>query len=124
MKIEGPVPTDNSALFGTAMAREEKAELMKEFGYIEEEFFISGSANVYGPESSRALQAGEGTLALRPLSTVRSPDVPYKTRVLVIRPRDVGVFSGIVHAIPFHNLLAQATVERNLLRHGDAWLGV
>jgi hypothetical protein len=124
MKIEGPVPTDSSALFGTAMASEEKAELMKEFGYIEEEFFISGSANVYGPESSRALQAGEGTLALRPLSTVRSPDVPYKTRVLVIRPRDVGVFSGIVHAIPFHNLLAQATVERNLLRHGDAWLGV
>jgi hypothetical protein len=124
MKIEGPIPTDGSAPFGTATASHEKAELMKEFGYVEEEFFISGNANVYGPESSRPLQAGEGTLALRPLSTVRHPDIPYKTRALVIRPRDVRVFSGIVHAIPFHNLLAQATVERNLLRHGDAWVGI
>ncbi len=124
MKIEGPIPTSESTPFGTATASKEKAGLMEEFGYIEEEFFISGTANVYGPESSRSLQPGEGTLALRPLSTVQRTDVPYKTRVLVIRPLDVRVFSGIVHAIPFHNLLAQATVERNHLRHGDAWLGV
>jgi hypothetical protein len=124
MKIEGPIPTDDSTPFGTATTSNEKAELLKDSGYIEEEFFISGNANVYGPESSRPLRAGEGTLALRPLSTVRRSAVPYRTRVLVIRPRDVGVFSGIVHAIPFHNLLAQATVERNFLRHGDAWLGV
>lgn len=124
MNIEGPILANGSAPFGTALLSDEKVELMRDFDYIEEEFFVSGTANVYGPESSRPLGPGEETLALRPLSTLQRQDIPYKTRVLVIRPSEVRKFSGIVHAIPFHNLLAQAVVERNLLRHGDVWLGI
>jgi hypothetical protein len=97
---------------------------MEEYDYVEEEFFVSGTANVYGPESSRPLESGEEIYTLKPLSTRLRADVPYKTRALVIHPRQVSQFSGVVHAVPFHNLNAQASVERHVLRNGHAWVGI
>jgi hypothetical protein len=118
MHVEKVLATPNSNPFGTATVEgTEQCRLLSEYGYVEEEYFVSGTANVYGPVSSQPI-------ALEPLSVVVRPDIPYKTRALVIRPREASRFSGIVHAIPFHNLIAQASVEQNFLRHGDAWVGV
>src|ERR1043166_7992089 len=52
-------------------------------GYIEEEFFISGRANVYD-------WGADGQ------AVVRTPNVPYRTRLLLRRPADSRRFSGNV----------------------------
>ncbi len=125
MQVSGPIGTQQSMPFGTAMGGDgEQSQLLKEFDYIEEEYFVSGTANVYGPTSSRPLESGEATAVLKPLSTLRWSDAPYKTRALVIRPRHSVEFSGVAHAVPFHNLNAHASVERHLVRRGDAWVGI
>ena len=123
--VEGPIMSAQSALFGSATrAGSEEARLLDEFDYVEEEFFVSGTANTYGPEVSRPLADGEELYGLKPLSTMCERAVPFKTRVLVVRPRDMSRFTGVVHAIPFHNLGATAQVERHLVRRGDVWIGV
>jgi hypothetical protein len=60
---------------------------------------------------------------LKPLGGLLQAEMPYATRLLMIRPRDNGRFSGRVHAYPFHNVSTRVSVERNLLRGGDAVLG-
>jgi hypothetical protein len=51
--------------------------------YIEEEYFISGRANVYDYDADGKV-------------FVRTPDAPYTTRVLIRRPADRSRFSGNV----------------------------
>jgi Alpha/beta hydrolase domain len=123
--VDGPIGTSKGFPYGSATAgQSEQARLLKEFDYLEEEFFVSGTANVYGPISSEPVESYEQLNEIEPLSTLWERDVPYKTRVLVIRPREGSRFSGIVHAIPFHNLGAGAQVERHILRDGHVWVGV
>ena len=57
-------------------------------GYIEEEYFISGQAQCYEPIG--ALTA-DGKWSIRPAGTA-----PFKTRILVRRPKDPGKFAGTV----------------------------
>ena len=54
-------------------------------GYVEEEFFVSGRANVYD-------WAADGSIS------VRTPNAPYTTRILVRRPTASARFSGNVIA--------------------------
>ncbi len=123
--VEGPIGTEHSAPYGSATRDgSEEATLLAEFDYVEAEFFVSGTANTYGPQSTRSLADDEDLYALQPLSTVCERDVPFKTRVLVVRPRDMRRFSGTVHAIPFHNLGAAVQLDRHLTRRGDAWVGI
>jgi hypothetical protein len=123
-ELEGPVRNEASLPYGSALTPgSENARLLAEHDYVEEEFLVSGTVGVYGP-GSQTREEHEDFYALRPLSTVREPDVPFKTRVLVVRPREASRFSGIVHAIPFHNLGAGAQAEMHLLRRGHAWVGI
>src|SRR5262245_66214359 len=118
---EGPIETSRSVPYGSATRDgTEESRLLAEFDYVEEEFFVSGTANTYGPASSRALADDEDLYALEPLSTVHERDVPFTTRVVVVRPGDMQRFSGTVLAIPFHNLGATVQLERNLVRRRDA----
>ena len=123
--MEGPIEAHDSLPYGTARVKSGAAErLLRQFDYVEEEFFFSGTANVYGPVSFEAVEPGEPFfITRRPLSTVHR-DVPYKTRALVIRPRETSRFSGVVQAVPVYVLAPTATVEPNLLRNGAAWIGV
>jgi hypothetical protein len=122
---EGPITIEGSEPYGTATrAGSFEAMLLDEYDYVEEEFFVSGTANTYGPSSTRPLADGEELDDLEPLSTARERDLPYTTRVLVVRPRDMSRFTGLVHAIPFHNLGAASQVERIVARRGDVWVGV
>ena len=83
--ITVPVPdahkveiTQSSYPFSTMRYAREPLDLAK-FGYLEEEYFISGYANVYGfsknPGTASDLEVVEG-------------QVPYTTRILVRRPAD------------------------------------
>ena len=76
--VIGPIQvTDESYPFGSAAATTVPQDLSK-FGYIEEEFFVSGKANVYDFDSAGNV-------------VVKSPDAPYTTRILVRRPAETSV---------------------------------
>ncbi|MBV9505856.1 MAG: hypothetical protein JO323_12705 [Acidobacteriia bacterium] len=86
-------------------------------GYVEEEFLISGTANVYDwPKAGPA--------------TVRTEHAPYTTRVLVRRPINRAKFSGNV-AVEMLNPsnrfdlnIGWALSQREFVRNGDAWVGI
>lgn len=70
-QVEGPIPvTDHSHPFCAAAYAREPLHL-EEYGYVEEEYFLSGTANVY---------EGYDQLA------VKYEKMPYKTRILVRKP--------------------------------------
>src|SRR4051794_18521293 len=81
--VKGPLPaTASSYPFGAA-DHELVPEDLKSMGYVEEEFLISGMANVYDwPKPGPA--------------TIRIANAPYTTRVLVRRPINKSKFSGNV----------------------------
>lgn len=111
--VKGPLPvTMTSYPFGAA-DHERVPEDLKRVGYVEEEFLISGTANVYdwpklGP------------------TTVRIANAPYTTRVLVRRPADRAKFSGNV-AVEMLNPsnrfdlnIGWAISHKEFIRKGDA----
>jgi len=89
----------------------------KKAGYVEEEFLLSGEANVYD-------WAADGSLI------VKTQKAPYTTRILVRRPARASRFSGNVVVEPFMPprrfdwAIMWGYVHRSLMEHGDAWVGV
>src|SRR5512137_1892950 len=81
--VSGPLPvTADSYPFGAADHTGVPTDL-KKIGYVEEEFLVSGKANVYEwPEQGTAV--------------VRTANAPYTTRILVRRPAGKSKFSGNV----------------------------
>ena len=86
-------------------------------GYVEEEFLVAGTANVYdwhrpGP------------------AVVRTSNVPYTTRVLVRRPATRARFNGtaIVEMLNPSNLfdlnIGWALSHKQIVRSGAAWVGM
>jgi hypothetical protein len=86
-------------------------------GYVEEEYFIQGSATRYQTSASAN-------------ATVLSTDHPYKTRLLVRRPLDPVKFNGIVivewvNVTSGYNLDVHWELSREYLtRNGYAYVGV
>src|SRR3954447_21865267 len=82
-EVAGPIAsTATSHPFGGA-ADQLVPENLPSVGYVEEEYFVSGKANVYEwPQAGPAV--------------VRTPDAPYTTRILVRRPIDPADSSGNV----------------------------
>jgi hypothetical protein len=128
--IVGPIPVSaTSQPFASSQKPgSPSAALTERYDYIEEEYFISGTANVYGPGRTKGLSAfmGEGkirsfaTAKMQPLAGLAQAAAPYTTRMLMVRPRDNAKFSGRVHLYAFHNIAAQMPVDSNLLENGDA----
>src|SRR5712671_5801376 len=86
-------------------------------GYVEEEFFIEGTANRYNTP----------TLAT---GSIVSSGHPYKTRIVVRRPADASKFNGIV-LVEWLNVTNGFDAENlwffgweHILRSGYAWVGV
>ena len=90
---------------------------LKKFGYVEEEFLVSGAANVYD-------WAADGTLS------VKTPNVPYATRILVRRPADASRFSGNVVVEPLNAVRRidwswmWGYIDEQILESGDVWVGI
>ena len=115
--VRGPLPvTAASYPFGAA-DHTRIPEDLRTIGYVEEEFLVAGTANVYDWPAPGA-------------AVIRTAGVPYVTRVLVRRPADRSRFSGtaIVEMLNPSNLfdlnLAWAISRRQIVRDGDAWVGI
>ena len=115
--VKGPVPvTADSHPFLAATHDLPVIDLAKT-GYVEEEFLIGGTANVYD-------WAVDGTLS------VQTKDAPYGTRILVRRPADPARFSGAVIVEPLFPArrwdwsMMWGYSHDYMMEHGDAWVGI
>ncbi len=105
--------TADSFPFLAANRVQEVVDLAK-LSYVEEEFVISGTANVYN-------RGTDGSL------TVKTANAPYTTRILVRRPANGAKFSGNVIVEPLENTrrfdwaFLWAISHDYLTEHGDAW---
>jgi hypothetical protein len=116
-RVVGPIAaTKHSHPFGAAEHTRTPQDL-KKMGYVEEEYFFSGAANVYDwPANGPAV--------------VRTAAAPYTTRVLIRRPVDARRFSGtvVVELLNPSNRMdlniGWAISHEQWVRNGDAWVGV
>ncbi len=116
-EVEGPLPaTATSYPFGAADHQLVPQDLRR-LGYVEEEFLVSGEANVYTWPAPGPAQ-------------IRTPDAPYTTRILVRRPAERAQFSGnvVVEMLnpsnSFDLNIGWAMAWRQMVRNGDVWIGV
>jgi hypothetical protein len=87
-KIIGPIPVTAASYPFLGTGHTLNPIDFTKAGYVEEEFFLSGNANVYE-------WSAEGSL------TVKTEMAPYTTRILVRRPAQASRFSGNVVVEPF-----------------------
>jgi len=112
----GPIPvTAQSGILNAADTLITPIDLAV-YGYVEEEFFITGTGNVYDWEE-------DGTL------TVRHSGLPYTTRIWIRRPADPERFSGSVIVEGGNRPMGSDTMVLwghlfdYILNHGDIWVG-
>jgi hypothetical protein len=116
-KAEGPIPvTETSHPFCDMRFSRCKLDLA-EYGYLEEEYFLSGTANVYDEEQSDKM-------------FLKHEALPYKNRILVRRPAEPKKFSGRVY-IDILNATNNFDIEDLWLRsyswileNGHGYIGV
>jgi hypothetical protein len=112
----GPPPAGNGVPFSSAsVAGAAGAVDLAAQGYVEEEFIVSGAANVYRYGADGAVE-------------VDREGVSYATRILIRRPRSPRRFSGNVHVETSHpqygiNVVWSQTFEY-LLANGDAYVSI
>lgn len=82
--IVKPVPRTADSIPWSAADQQTTPTDLGKYGYVEEEYFLSGTANVYNWENY-------GSAA-----TIRTANAPYTNRILVRRPIDTKKFSGNV----------------------------
>ncbi len=110
--------TDSSYPFNMAIHQEDPVNVA-EYGYVEEEYLVSGLANVY---------AWKGTTG-RP--RIKTKDAPYCTRVIVRKPKDPASFSGSVMVELMHGgmkvdnpNIGWGSAFEHLMASGDGYVGV
>ena len=81
--VTGPIPVTADSYPMMAAAQLQDVVDLPKAGYVEEEFLISGRANIYDWDASSRL-------------TVKTSSAPYTTRILVRRPVNPANFSGNV----------------------------
>lgn len=115
--ITGPLPvTESSVPLSSAMFDgATEAALLRDAGYLEEEYLASGTANVW-------------TYDERLSRVVEKADLPFTTRLLVRRPEDSARFSGGLYVEPIHPRYEATPVwdwlHPWLVSEGHAWVGV
>jgi len=115
--VVGPLPVSAESYPFGAADHQMVPEDLSRIGYVEEEYLVSGTANVY-------------TWPAPGPAVVQTPDAPYTTRMLVRRPAQRGHFSGnvIVENLNPSNRfdlnIGWAMMNRQIVANGDAWVGV
>jgi Alpha/beta hydrolase domain len=96
------------------------ADDLGEYGYVQQEFFLIGTANSYTTTTEPPGQTG----------TVSSTGHPYKTRIVVRRPASPRDFNGTV-LLEWQNVSAGYDIDahwgvgwKHFVKHGYAWVGV
>jgi hypothetical protein len=80
-QLSGPLPTTPASHAFLASEHQQVPVDLKAYGYIEEEYLVSGEAGIYAWPQGMTLDALAHS--------------PYVTRILVRRPADDAQFSGI-----------------------------
>jgi hypothetical protein len=115
--VTGPIPVTATSHPMNAAAFELKPEDLSRYDYVEEEYLLSGKANVYNEDADGKI-------------SVKASDAPYTTRILVRRPRDRKKFSGSVVAGPMNPSTNVDLVDpwmnarRYITEHGDVYVGM
>lgn len=114
--VTGPIPVTPDSYPLMASAKLQTLVDLPKLGYVEEELFVSGRANVYD-------WAADGTLS------VKTPAAPYTTRIMLRRPADPRRFSGNV-IIEIGNVgrgydfsFTWGVWHDSFMENGDAWGG-
>jgi hypothetical protein len=114
-KVTGPIPVTADSYPLMAAGKLQDVVDLQARGYVEEEFFVSGAANVYD-------WASDGSLS------VKTPNAPYTTRILVRRPADPARFSGNVivemgnNARRYDWVFTWSLSYEHFIENGDAWV--
>jgi len=116
-KVRGPIPVTADSHPLMAARYTLGAPDLAGMGYVEEEFIVSGSANVYDwmPDGSLKVLASNGS---------------YATRILVRRPAAASRFSGNVIVEILNNArrydwaMMWGYLHNAIVERGDAWIGV
>jgi hypothetical protein len=111
--VSGPIPGEPTSLSAVDLGPH---------GYVEEEFFVEGTARAYEPT---APLTEDGRWRVHATTTA-----PYRTRVLVRRPKDPAKFNGVVE-VEWLNVSGGLDAapdwglgNAELLRSGSVWVGV
>ena len=115
--VEGPIPVTAQSHPYCAMAYSRCHMDLSRYGYVEEEYFLSGTANVYDLDENGEMY-------------VKHEALPYKNRILVRRPMDEKNFSGRV-LMDILNASSGYDIEDGwdrfhnyCLEHGHAYVGI
>jgi hypothetical protein len=116
-RVTGPIPVGTPGAPGNDFIFTMTGMDLRAHGYVEEEYFISGTANRY---TTTGMQTG----------AVVDGGHPYTTRFVVRRPTDPARFNGIVW-VEWNNVTAGNDIDidwlyvgEHLMRNGYAWVGV
>jgi hypothetical protein len=114
--VTGPLPVTASSYPFLASDRDAEPIDPSRYGYLEQEYLVSGRANVYSwPDLDTLTVMGSG---------------PYTTRIVVRRPANLARFSGNVRVEPLnptahHDLDADWEIAHDgFMRNGDAYVGI
>jgi hypothetical protein len=119
-KADGPVRVagDDAIYMPFAAANRSTPVVdLAKIGYVEEEFIVTGTANVYD-------WAADGTVS------VKTPNAPYGTRILVRRPVNAARFNGTVIFEPMFTArrfdwpMMWGYTHDYIVDNGAAWVGI
>lgn len=82
--VEGPIPCTETSHPFSAMAYSRTPLYVEDYGYVEEEYFLRSTVNIYDVDEN------DNPVVVR-------TDMPYKNRILVRKPKDLNKFSGRVY---------------------------
>ena len=116
-RMEGPIPCSEASHPFCAMAYSRVPLRVEDYGYAEEEYFLSGTANIYDVDAND-----------EPI--ISKPNVPYQTRILIRKPQDMRKFSGRVY-IDILNATQNYDIEDLwhraylwCMEHGHGYVGI
>jgi hypothetical protein len=116
-EVTGPIPVTTDSYPLMAANRIQAVVDLTAAGYVEEEFVVRGTANVYRWESDGSL-------------SVKTPDAPYTTRILVRRPADPTAFSGnvvvelVIEARRYDWAFIWGQAYQHFFENGDAFVAI
>ncbi len=117
LKIVGPVPVTSESYPFNGADHSVVPQNIGSSNYIEEEYFVSGKANVYDYDAAGKV-------------IIKHADAPYTTRILVRRPADQSRFSGNV-VLELNNPTKMFDMDLQwmfcrdfFIENGDIWVGV
>ncbi|NVN00750.1 alpha/beta hydrolase domain-containing protein [Arthrobacter sp. SDTb3-6] len=107
--LSGPVPATPGSYPFSTMQHAVKPVDLAGWGYVEEEYFVSGNANVYSADGAGRPQ-------------IDAAGIPYVNRLLVRRPADAATASGVVW-VDILNASNGFDVEDHWRRAWSHWMG-